>query len=213
MAQAHSIPVKPRDQKGTRAAKRLRAAGEVPAVLYGHKEAVVPLAVSLEKLENLLRHHAHGLIELDLGGKTESAVIKELQWDTFGREILHVDFARVSKDERVSIEIPIVLKGSAPGVNEGGVLEQPLHSIEIECPANNIQESVIVNVNNLHLNQSVLVRDLKLIDGVTTRLDPEQVVVQVVPPAEEREEEEAEAGEAAEPELIRREKAEEETEE
>ncbi|MFO0945897.1 MAG: 50S ribosomal protein L25 [Planctomycetota bacterium] len=212
MAQSVVIPVTVRKEKGTRAAKRLRAEGRVPAVIYGHKEEVVQLAVPELDLRNLLRHGAHGLLELNFDGKVESAVIKELQWDVLGLEILHVDFARVSKDERVTIEIPIVLKGSAPGVAEGGVLDQPLHSIEIECPANNIQENVVVSINHLHLGESVFVKDLKFLEGVTTSVDPDQIVIHVVKAAAEEEAEE-EAGEQAEPELIRREKSEEESEE
>lgn len=212
MAQSVVIPVTVRKEKGSRAAKRLRATGHVPAIIYGHKEEVIQLAVPALDLQNLLRHGAHGLLELNVNGKVESAVIKEMQWDVLGLEILHVDFARVSQDERVSIEIPIVVKGTAPGVSEGGVLDQPLHSIEIECPANNIQESVVVNINHLHLGESIFVKDLKFLEGVTTTADPDQIVIHVVTASEEEEEEGA-GGEQAEPELIRREKAEEESEE
>jgi large subunit ribosomal protein L25 len=129
-----------------------------------------------------------------------------MQWDVFGREILHVDFARVSSDERVTLEIPITLKGNAPGANEGGVLDQPMHSIEIECPATNIQESIIVNISGLHLDQAIYVRDLKFQEGVTTSEDPDQIVVHVIRAAGEEELEIAGEG-SAEPELIRREKA------
>lgn len=201
-----------RNETGSRAVRRLRASGKVPAVIYGHKLATVPIAIDSHRVYALMRHGAHGLLELDVEGARDSAVIKALQWDALGKDVLHIDFARVSKDERVSLEVPIVLRGTAPGIAEGGVLDQPLHGIEIECAAGDIQESVIVSVNNLHLGQSILVKDLKLREGAKTSADPEQVVVQVVMPVAE-EEAPAEGTEGpAEPELIRREKAEDDEE-
>jgi large subunit ribosomal protein L25 len=197
-----------RQQTGSRAMRRLRASGKIPAVIYGHKLATVPLAVDASRIYARLRHGAHGLLELDIDGARESAVIKALQWDVFGKEVLHVDFARVSKDERVTLEVPIILRGTAPGIAEGGVLEQPLHSLEIQCPAGGIQETIVVNVNKLHLGQSILVRDLPLAESVTTSAPPDQVVVQVTLPTITEEEAPPAAEAPAEPELIRREKAE-----
>lgn len=196
-----------RAETGTRAVRKLREQGRVPGVLYGHKEEVVPISLDTAVLEAALRRGAHGLLELSLDGKTESTVIKDLQWDVFGREILHVDFARVSRDEKIEVEIPIVVKGIAPGVAEGGVLDQPLHSIEIRCSAGNVKENVVVNISQLHLGQAILVKDLTLGEGAEALADPEQIVLQVI---QQSTEEEAVGGEApAEPELIRREKEEE----
>lgn len=193
-----------RSDRGSRAARRLRATGKLPAVLYGHKQENIALTVDNEQVAGLLRHGAHGLLEIDVNGVKESAVIKELQWDPFGKELLHIDFSRVSRDETVTIEVPVVLRGTAPGIAEGGVLDHVLHSIEIECPAIDIQEQVVVSVNQLHLNQAILVRDLTLRPNIRATNDPDAMVVQVVIPQEEVEEEKVESA-AAEPELIRRE--------
>jgi large subunit ribosomal protein L25 len=211
MAETSVIEAKIRGERGTRAAKRMRAQGRIPAVVYGHKQEVLAVSVDNDQIVSLVRRGAHGLLELDIEGAKESAVIKDMQWDVFGREVLHVDFARVSADEKVTLEVPITLRGTAPGIGEGGVLEHVLHSIEIECPATNIQQNVVVSVNGLHLNQSVLVKDLKFIEGVRTLADPDQVVVQVVVPTVV-EEEPAAAEAPAEPEVIRREGKEEEAE-
>jgi large subunit ribosomal protein L25 len=210
MVEAVKIGALRRSQKGSQAARRTRAAGNVPGVLYGHKEEVVHLSVEAAALEALLRRGGHGLLELSVDGKAESAVIKDLQWDVFGREILHVDFARVSKDEKIVVEVPLVLKGVAPGLAEGGVLDQPMHSIEIRCPADNIQEQVVVHVNQLHLGGSIFVKDLTLPVGAEALADEDQLVVHIS--KAKTEEEAAAEGETAEPELIRREKGEEEGE-
>jgi len=204
MSKSLAIAAEPRQEKGSRAVRRLRATGRVPAVIYGHGQEPTMLSVSRHDFDDLLRHGGHGLLDVNVAGSTESAVIKDVQFDAFGREILHVDFARISRDERVVVEVQIVLKGTAPGVAEGGVLNWVLHSVDIECPAENIIEQLPVNVASLRLNQSLLVKDLQVPQGLTIKHDPELVVVQVTPPQREVEPTEVEPG-AAEPELIRRE--------
>lgn len=202
MAELSVIPAKIRQETGSSAARRLRANGEIPAIIYGHKEEPVPLSVSTELIESLIRHGARGLLELDVAGQKESAVIKEMQWDALGREVLHVDFARVSRTEKVTVEVPVVLHGVAPGA-ANGVLDHHLHTIELECSASDILEQVTVNINHLQLNESILVKDLEIPTNIKVLADPEQVVVQVVE-AKVEEEEVAEAG-PVEPEVIRRE--------
>ena len=97
------ITAKVRESRGTRAARRMRADGKVPAVLYGHKQKTIALTLDAEELETLIRHGAKGLLEVDVEGTKESAIIKDLQWDVFGREILHIDLSRVSMDERLTV--------------------------------------------------------------------------------------------------------------
>jgi large subunit ribosomal protein L25 len=204
MSKSLSIAAEPRSEKGSRAVSRLRAEGRIPAILYGHGEAPTMLSVSQHEFDGLLRHGAHGLLDVQIGSATESAVIKDVQFDPFGKEVLHVDFARISRGERVVVEVQIVLKGTAPGVAEGGVVNWVQHSLDVECPAENIIEQLPVNVSGLHINQALLVKDLQVPEGLTIKHDPELVVVQVTPPQRELETTEVELG-AAEPELIRRE--------
>jgi len=162
------------------------------------------LSLSQHDFEGLMRHGGHGLLDVQIGSTTESAVIKDVQLDVFGREVLHVDFARISRGERIVVEVAIILKGTAPGVAEGGVVNWVLHSVDVECSAENIIEQLPVNIAGLHLNQALLVKDLQLPEGLTVQNDPELVVVQVSPPHREAEPTEVETG-ALEPELIRRE--------
>jgi large subunit ribosomal protein L25 len=128
---------------------------------------------------------------------------------------LHVDFARVAADERIKIEVRIELRGTAPGVTAGGLLDQPIHNLEIECLAVAVPESIRVFINELQVDQAIHVRDLKLPEGVTTSEDPDAIVVQVAAPkVEEEAAAAAPAAEQVEPEVIgRKEKAEGEAEE
>lgn len=206
---AEVLNVEVRKDAGSRHAKRLRNSGSIPAVLYGHGEQTVSLAVSREQFSTALRHGSR-LVDLK-GGVNESALIRDLQWDTFGTGVLHIDFARVSADERIEVTVPVELRGQAPGVRQGGIVQHLVHEIEIECLATAIPEKIQLNVNHLELGGSVTVGQLELPSGVKLMSDPEAIAVQCVEPAVE---EEAEAGatEGAEPEIIGR-KAEAEEEE
>ena len=207
MAENATIQASRRTQLGTTHARRLRAEGQVPGVIYGHKIEPQMVTMHRAELETLLRGGGHGMIDVAVDGKKESAVIKEMQWDVFGRDVLHVDFLRVSLSDSVTMTVPIVLKGTAPGVVEGGMLEQGMHEIEVECRADSIPENITININELRLDDVVAVKNLDLPDGVAVTADPEQVVLQINPAPEEQEEEEM--VDAAEPEVIRKEKAEE----
>jgi large subunit ribosomal protein L25 len=216
MAESVQMEAQPRQGRGSHKAERLRRQGLVPAVVYGHKEATVPVAVSNEELHRAIRQGAR-VLDLKAGGKTEKVLIRELQWDHLGHEILHVDFARISADERIHVTVPIELRGTAPGTTAaagGGVLDQPLHTLPIECLAVNIPPSIRVNIGELQVGQSIHVKDLQLPEGVQVLADPEAIVVHVKPPAAEPEPTAAvPAAEIAEPERIGRQKPAEEEEE
>jgi large subunit ribosomal protein L25 len=126
-----------------------------------------------------------------------------VQWDHLGKDLLHVDFARVAADERIVLTVPIELRGTAPGVTAGGVLDQPIHTLSIECLAISIPDTIRVNIGELQIGSAIHVRDLALPAGVKAMSDPEAIVVQVKQPvAEEEAPVAAEAAEAAEPEVI-----------
>jgi large subunit ribosomal protein L25 len=214
MAESVLMEVQPRQGRGSHKAAKLRRQGLVPAVVYGHKEATVPVAVSNEELHKAVRHGAR-VLDLKSGGKTEKVLIRELQWDHLGHEILHVDFPRISADERIHVTVPIELRGTAPGTTAtagGGVLDQPLHTVPIECLAVNIPESIRVNIGELQIGQAIHVKDLHLPEGVKVLADPDAIVVQVKAPAAEPEPTAAPAAEMAEPERIGRQKPAEEEE-
>jgi large subunit ribosomal protein L25 len=207
---AEELHVEPRTLHGKRNSRRLRRTGLVPAVLYGHGLDCVPLAIQAGKLQTLLRHGSR-LVNL-VGAANESAFVRELQWDTFGTHVLHVDLTRISAHEKVEVQVTIELRGEAPGVREGGVVSQMVHQVSIECPAGSIPDKLLVNINHLALDQMIKVSDLKLPEGAAMLGDPEAVVVQCVVPVEAPEEGAGE-GVAAEPEVIGAKKEEEGEEE
>lgn len=206
---AEVLNTKPRDLHGTRNTRRLRRQGLVPAVLYGHGQEVVSLAVAHEELDAAMRHGSR-LVELR-GAANDTALIREIQWDPLGTDVLHLDFARVSADERIEVTVPVELRGEAPGVKDGGIVQQPIHEVKIECPAIAIPEKLQISVNALKVGDELLVKDLKLPEGVTMLTDLEEVLVHCVIPSEE--DESAGAAEGAEPELIGRKASDEEGEE
>jgi large subunit ribosomal protein L25 len=204
MAETVELVTQERKGRGSQAARKLRRQGLVPAVVYGHKEATVSIALPGEDLGKAIRHGAR-IIDLKTDGKVQKALIREIQWDHLGKELLHIDFARVAEDERIKVPVPLELRGVAPGVTAGGLLDQPLHNLEVECLAISIPHSIRVNINEMQIGNVIHVRDLHLPEGVKAMADPDAVVVQVKAPIVEAEPTApAEAGATAEPEVIGR---------
>jgi large subunit ribosomal protein L25 len=202
-----------REGRGSRLATKLRAQGKVPCVVYGHKQGTVSVAVEHKPLLEAIRHGAR-VVEIKTDKGIENAQIVEVQWDHLGKDILHVDFKRVDRDERIHVHVPIELKGIAPGIAAGGQLDQPLHNLHIECPALSVPDSIRVSVAELQVGQVIHVKDLKLPENVKALDDPEAFVVHVIQKMAEPEPvAEVAVAESAEPEVITRKKAEEETEE
>jgi large subunit ribosomal protein L25 len=212
MADSVVLVTEKRDTRGTRTARRLRQQGKVPAVVYGHKEATVSVSVAADALLSAVRHGAR-VVDLQSGAGLQKAQIAELQWDHLGLEVLHVDFRRVAADERIHVTVPVELKGIAPGVTAGGILDQPIHTLAIECLAVSVPDSVRVNINELQLDGALHVRDLHLPPDVKALADPDAIVVHIRAPQVEPEAAAALAAEQAEPEVIGRKAAEEEGEE
>jgi large subunit ribosomal protein L25 len=210
MADAVVLVAHKRDSRGSREARRLRNRGLTPGVVYGHQEATISLAVDAGELEKTVRHGIR-VVDLDADGKVEKALIRDVQWDHLGQELLHVDFARVAADERVAITVPLEIRGTAPGIAAGGVLDQPMHTLSVECLAVRVPESIRVNVHELQLGGVIHVKDLVLPPDVKALADPDALVVQVVAKQVEPVPGAAPAAaEAAEPEIIGRAKPEEE---
>jgi large subunit ribosomal protein L25 len=209
---AETLQAEPRKTLGKRNTKRLRAGGKVPAVLYGHGQETVSLAIPADQVRAAIRHGAR-VVQLK-GSVSDNALIRELQYDTFGLEILHIDFARVSEHERVHVKIPLEIRGQAAGVKEGGIIEHLIHEVEIECPVSAIPEKLTINIAALKLDDSMSVGQATLPEGVKILSGADEVAVQCLKPKSEEEETAvAGTGESAEPELIRKEKPAEEKEE
>lgn len=210
MVELKTLTVKLRDEHGKRRTRRLRQTGVVPAVLYGHKKDNVSLSISKEEFDAVLRHGSRFV--LLTGAVNERAFIKECQWDTWGQIVLHVDFTRVSEHEKVKLSVPVELRGEAPGVKDGGVIKQHIHTIEIECEPAMAPEKIGVNINHLEFLKSVLVSEVAFPEGVKPLVDENLIVVECVEPVVEEEASE-EATDGAEPEVIGRKKDEEGEEE
>lgn len=210
---AETLQAEARESKGKRDAKRLRSHGQVPAVLYGHGKKTLSLAVPTDQIKAAVRHGSR-VVQLK-GAATDSALIKELQYDTFGLEILHVDFTRVSAHEKVRVKVKLELRGQATGVKEGGILEHLIHEVEIECPVSAIPDKLQINVAALKIGGSMTVAQATLPEGVKVVSQQEEIAVQCLKPLVDEEEEAAPAAaaEGAEPELIRKEKPDEAEEE
>jgi large subunit ribosomal protein L25 len=210
------LDTQPRPASGKRAARKLRQQGLIPGVVYGHKKATVAVVFGKREIDTALRHHAR-IVDLQLDGKTETAVIQEVQHDHLGKEVLHVDFKRVSKDERIEVAVAIELKGMPGAVGHGAVLDQPLHEIDVECLAIAIPESIRVTIGELQIGQAIHVKDLTLPEGVKVLNDPDAIVVQLKAVLAEPEPTAAVAEPTepttAEPEIVGRRVKEEETEE
>ena len=204
---AEEIAVELRKDRGKHSARRLRKAGGVPGVLYGHGQETVSLSCSAELLETAIRH-GQRLVSLT-GGMTERAFIRECQWNTWGTHVLHVDLTRVSEHERVEVRVSVELRGEAPGVRLGGVLKHVIHEVEVTCEVTAIPEKVYANVNQLELGGAITIAELETPEGIVVGLPPETIVVQCIEVMEELDED-AEEGAGVEPEVIGRTKEEEE---
>src|SRR5882757_9319989 len=175
MSQTATVTAKPRSELGSRANKRLRDAGFIPGVIYGHKEAVVTVTLPKKEVVNYLNKGAH-LFDLAVDGKSEKVLVKEVQYDHLGMEVMHVDFARVSLDEKVEVTVALELKGTPKGEALGGVLQQIIAELEIECLVTDIPDIIRHNVSDMAVDDVVHIKDLKLPPGVRALQDEDLIV-------------------------------------
>lgn len=196
-----TLEVVARTASGTRHCRQLRRAGMVPAILYGHGEACVELAARKEAVDLVIRHGSR-LLQLT-GAVSESALVRELQWDAMGSHPVHIDLQRVSKTDRIKVRVPIDMKGECPGQRAGGIVNLVLHEIDLECTADAIPERIHVPIGALELGHAIKVRDLELPRGARPIPDADDAVVTCTLPGRRATGEEAAVG-GAEPELIGR---------
>jgi large subunit ribosomal protein L25 len=202
----------PRTGSGKGVARKLRAAGKVPAVVYGHGDRTVPLAVDAHELELLLHSISvdNTVIGLVLDGGQETRVlIRDVQTHPFRPQTLHVDFIQLHAGERIRLHIPVRLVGTPEGVHVGGgVMDQVIYDLDVECLPDKIPEAAEIDVSGLQIGESARVADVKL-DDVRIVMDPDLPIVSVLAPTVSHEE--AEPTEATpEPEVIRAKAAEDE---
>ncbi len=200
------LKAKAREGVGKTAAKKVRAEGGIPANVYGTNFKPLSILVDRKEFQAVTHTQAGGnvLILLKIeGDKEQNVLIKEIQRHPVSEAVDHVDFNVISLTEKIRAKVPVHEKGTAAGIKEGGVLDHAHREIEVECLPTEIPDKVEINVENLKINDAVHVRDLVLPAGVTCVLNPDEVILKVLPPQKEEVAPEAVPGEAAaEPEVI-----------
>jgi large subunit ribosomal protein L25 len=210
-----------RDVKGKGAARKLRAAGRVPAVIYGHHERTRELSVSTHEVTRLFGtvNYETTVFELDIEGEKGEvrALVREVQRHPSRHDLLHIDFHQIHKGEKVHVSVPIRLVGSSPGMRAGGLVQHTTTEVEVRCVADAIPDHIDVDISELAIGESVHVRDITVPRGVELLEDEDRTICSVAPPAvavveEEEVVEPVEEPTDAQPELIRRRREEEEEE-
>lgn|SRR5487761_294522 len=215
MSQALTIEAAPRADFGKNAARRLRHAGRLPAVIYGGEGEAISVTVDPRQLASILRGEGSHTSLLNVkvhGGEPLRVMVKDWQTDPVRGSLLHIDFVRVVHDTRVKVKVPIHITGEPQGVKlQGGIFEFVLREVEMECLPDDIPEHLEVDVTDLTLGRNLRVSHLPAGPNVKMLTDPNRVVAHVVALKVEEEKAETEVAEAApaEPELIRKPKTEE----
>ena len=179
-----TLEVSRREQGGKNAARRVRAGGKVPAVVYGGHRDPVAIEVDRKSIGELIQKSEHGvrsifLLKMSGSDQQRHAMIKEIQINPISRKITHIDFVRVLMDEVVRTTVPVRIAGTAIGVKEGGILDWQLRDIHVECLPNAIPDSIDADVTNLGSHDYLHIRDLQIPEGVKVLDDPERIVVGV----------------------------------
>ncbi len=214
MAKAIQLKAQPRSGAGTVEAKKARHAGLVPAVIYGrHLGKPQNLQLNAKELKAALGKTSgeHVLVDLEIaGGEKTLALIQDVQHHALKRHIMHLDFHALRADEKMHTTVPVLVFGEASGVkNSGGIIEQLLHSIEVQCLPKDLPDSIVIDVTPLEIGDAIHIKDLPLPEGVTALGNPETSVLHVAAPAvEEVAATPAEGAAATEPEVIKEKKPE-----
>ncbi len=172
-----------REGTGKGVARKLRAAGRVPGILYGRGVEPIPLSVDAKDLYHVLHEGgANVLLDLVVDGEPHLALAREVQRDHIRDRYVHVDFLAVSRTERITVTVPIQVVGESVGVKAGGVLEHHLWEVQAECLPGDVPDAIEADVSALGVGDSLKVADLVPPAGVTILSPPEELVLAVVPP-------------------------------
>ncbi len=216
MAEAITLKAARRSDTGKGAARQSRMRGQIPAVIYGRGRESVALTLTVREFERALAGHSAGstVIDLSIDGESVKTLVREIQRHPYKPRIMHIDFMEIHAGQALRVNVPVRLVGSPDGVkNAGGVLDQVLREVEIEVLPRNIPDHIDLDVSLLEINQSMHVSDLE-VPNAELLTDPAKTICTVVPPRVELEvvAEVAEEMEEAEPELIRKQKEDEDEE-
>ena len=200
-ASYYKLDIEHRKVVGKKATKALRKGGKVPSVLYYKGEEPLSLYVDKQLLYKAMKSDQR-IYEIDINSESQYVMIKEIQYHPVTDEVIHLDFMRVRRSEKIAISVPIILVGKSIGVTEGGILTQSMNQIEISCYPTNVPDHIEVNIDDLVLNASISVADISIDDGDVEIISPDNLnVASVITPREEEEpvlSDEDESGEATE---------------
>jgi large subunit ribosomal protein L25 len=202
-----------RANTGKGVARKLRAAGRIPGVIYGHAREPLSLSLDTHGFELLLEkvYYRTTVFELDLDGTKSNALIREIQRHPFKKEILHVDFQELVAGEKVTVSVPLAFVGSSIGVKEGGIIDQIMHELEIRVDPMAIPSKIEVDVTTLAIGRSIHVGDVKVPEGVEVLDDEDATICTCAAPKEEKAAEPVDGAPAiAEPEVLAKGKKDEE---
>jgi large subunit ribosomal protein L25 len=176
MSEMISLKVEPREKGGSKIAARLRKTGKVPAVVYGHKKE--PVWISLETHDFLKElHQGRRLFTADLQDGKQAMLLKAVQYNYLGNEVIHADFMRVDLNERVIVKVPLELRGQAKGAAHGGILDELMAHLEIECPVVEIPASIPVIVRDLEVGDTINAGQITLPANCVLKTDPRALVI------------------------------------
>ena len=194
MADNVDLQAREREERGKNAARRLRASGMIPAVLYGDGQSK-PLSVPGKIVDYTLHHLGdNALYDIDIGAGSSTARIVDVQRDPVTGRLIHVDFAPVNMQERIEVTVPLHVVGESPGAEEGGVLQQVAYEVQVESLPGDIPQELNIDVSTLGMNENLTLADIPLPDGIILISDPEEVAVTVTAPTEITEEDLEAAG-------------------
>jgi len=189
MAKILDIIAQPRTSEGTGAVNRLRKAGSIPAVVYGRKTAPTNVQVDAKTFTKLIETSASDniLVSLKIDSQEQLALVQEVQHDHLRGGILHVDFHAIAMDEEIHAEVPLHLSGESPGAKAGGLIEAIHHTLEVRCLPKDLPESITVDISELQVGKGIHVGDVKLPEGVRSKLADEVILIMCEEPKVEAE--------------------------
>jgi large subunit ribosomal protein L25 len=201
MSDVLTLAAEARDRAGKGASRAVRREGRVPAVIYGNKEAAVPIHVEEKLLSKMLHtgHFMNSVVEITVDGTTHRTLPRDVQFHPVSDRPIHVDFLRVTGDSLVTVNVPVRFEneGASPGLKRGGVLNIVRHEVEIRCPSNAIPDDIVVDVTGFEVGDSIHISVVKLPKGASTVIDRDFTIATIVAPSGMKSQDDAAEGEAA----------------
>jgi large subunit ribosomal protein L25 len=196
------LKAEPRSALGGSTSKQLRVQGRIPGVIYGHGEPSTAFHVKELDLRSLIYTRETHIVKLVIGGQETRCILRDAQFDPITDRVTHIDFLKIHKGEKIKVDIPVTITGSAQGVKDGGIIDFVLHKLTVNVDPDSIPEHIEINVSDLKIGQSVHIRDLAATEAYTILGDETAVIVACVPPKVAEEVTPAVGTEVVEPEQI-----------